>query len=211
MNKFEKAYHSVISEMNEQIMKQMGFQQQVNDVHNGICPFCKTPINMDEFRDQLSKKEYKISGLCQKCQDQVFGSFQEGENDFEDEYAYQKAANFFPQLRKRINNKIDNDRTNSFVRDFAAAVANYASDKGLSEVFEMMTDVADLSSRDEILSAINNGQHEIQEAFGTTAASYLPDQDLEQVYRNNLDLFEDDDQLYNEDYSFYSPMSPSDI
>ena len=208
MNKFDKAYHSVISEMNEQIMKQLGFSQQVNDVHNGICPFCKTPININDFRDQLSRKEYKISGLCQKCQDQVFSSEDE-ENDFEDEYAYQKATNFFPQLRERINNKIDNDRTNSFVRDFAAAVANYASDKGLSEVFEMMTDVADLSSRDEILSAINNGQYEIQEAFGTTAASYLPDQDLEQVYRNNQDLFEEF--LQNEDYSFYSPMSPSDI
>lgn len=26
-----------------------------------------------EFRDQLSKKEYTISGLCQSCQDKVFG------------------------------------------------------------------------------------------------------------------------------------------
>ena len=27
-----------------------------------------------EFRDSLSKKEYGISGLCQKCQDKVFGA-----------------------------------------------------------------------------------------------------------------------------------------
>lgn len=26
-----------------------------------------------EFRDELSKKEYRISGLCQKCQDSFFG------------------------------------------------------------------------------------------------------------------------------------------
>jgi len=26
-----------------------------------------------EFRDALSEKEYGISGLCQKCQDKVFG------------------------------------------------------------------------------------------------------------------------------------------
>ena len=26
-----------------------------------------------EFRDALSKKEYGISGLCQKCQDSIFG------------------------------------------------------------------------------------------------------------------------------------------
>lgn len=26
----------------------------------------------DKFRDELSRREYKISGLCQKCQDDVF-------------------------------------------------------------------------------------------------------------------------------------------
>lgn len=26
-----------------------------------------------EFRDALSAKEYTISGLCQKCQDKIFG------------------------------------------------------------------------------------------------------------------------------------------
>lgn len=26
-----------------------------------------------EFRDEKSRKEYSISGLCQKCQDSVFG------------------------------------------------------------------------------------------------------------------------------------------
>lgn len=26
------------------------------------------------FRDELSAREYKISGLCQKCQDEMFGS-----------------------------------------------------------------------------------------------------------------------------------------
>lgn len=27
----------------------------------------------DKFRDALSEKEFGISGLCQKCQDSVFG------------------------------------------------------------------------------------------------------------------------------------------
>lgn len=27
----------------------------------------------DKFRDELSRKEYTISGLCQKCQDSIFG------------------------------------------------------------------------------------------------------------------------------------------
>ena len=26
-----------------------------------------------EFRDELSRKEYGISGLCQTCQDSIFG------------------------------------------------------------------------------------------------------------------------------------------
>lgn len=26
-----------------------------------------------QFRDELSKREYTISGMCQKCQDKVFG------------------------------------------------------------------------------------------------------------------------------------------
>jgi len=34
-------------------------------------PFgCGKPAT--EFRDELSKKEYTISGLCQECQDKVF-------------------------------------------------------------------------------------------------------------------------------------------
>jgi hypothetical protein len=36
----------------------------------GICPFCKGAPG--EFRDELSKKEFQISGLCQKCQDDFF-------------------------------------------------------------------------------------------------------------------------------------------
>jgi len=28
---------------------------------------------MEDFKDQLSIKEYSISGLCQKCQDDTFG------------------------------------------------------------------------------------------------------------------------------------------
>jgi len=38
-----------------------------------ICVFCHKLIKMEDFRDQLSIKEYNISGLCQKCQDDTFG------------------------------------------------------------------------------------------------------------------------------------------
>lgn len=34
------------------------------------CMYCGQPAT--EFKDELSKREYAISGLCQKCQDSVF-------------------------------------------------------------------------------------------------------------------------------------------
>ena len=36
-----------------------------------VCPTCGGEVL--GFRDELSEKEYCISGLCQKCQDCVFG------------------------------------------------------------------------------------------------------------------------------------------
>jgi len=35
------------------------------------CVFCDNEAS--QFRDEQSKKEYRISGLCQKCQDETFG------------------------------------------------------------------------------------------------------------------------------------------
>ncbi len=40
----------------------------------GVCPFCGVEVDEDSFRDELSLKEYRISGLCQKCQDEMFGN-----------------------------------------------------------------------------------------------------------------------------------------
>lgn len=39
----------------------------------GYCPFCKAVITEDSFRNKISLKEYCISGLCQSCQDDIFG------------------------------------------------------------------------------------------------------------------------------------------
>lgn len=39
-----------------------------------ICVFCKKPIDPDkDFRNEISRKEFEISGICQACQDSVFG------------------------------------------------------------------------------------------------------------------------------------------
>ena len=59
--------------MNKEIMKTIGFSEQVKDVENNKCPFCKKEINLSDFKNNVSIKEYHISGLCQKCQDEIFG------------------------------------------------------------------------------------------------------------------------------------------
>jgi RNA polymerase-binding transcription factor DksA len=42
-------------------------------VEHGFCADCGDPIKEEDFRDEQSKKEYSISGLCQRCQDDIFG------------------------------------------------------------------------------------------------------------------------------------------
>ena len=59
--------------MNDKIMKDLGFEKEVELKNNNCCPFCKTKIDLTKFKDPLSFKEYKISGLCQTCQDKMFG------------------------------------------------------------------------------------------------------------------------------------------
>ena len=40
---------------------------------NGNCTDCKKPVNpTTDFNDELSKKEYSLSGMCQACQDAFF-------------------------------------------------------------------------------------------------------------------------------------------
>ena len=41
-------------------------------VNLGICPFCSTVVTDSDFDGELSRKEFEISGLCQKCQDETF-------------------------------------------------------------------------------------------------------------------------------------------
>jgi hypothetical protein len=39
-------------------------------IRTDICALCAEPANW--FKDQVSVNEYRISGLCQTCQDKVF-------------------------------------------------------------------------------------------------------------------------------------------
>jgi hypothetical protein len=44
-------------------------------ISEGLCATCEaTGIEIQSFRDDISVDEYMISGMCQKCQDSVFGA-----------------------------------------------------------------------------------------------------------------------------------------
>jgi len=42
-------------------------------IDHSKCPLCKASIDKTKFRDELSLKEYYISGMCQACMDSIWG------------------------------------------------------------------------------------------------------------------------------------------
>ena len=60
--------------MNKKIMEAAGFKEEVKRVEAGACPFCHKAVDLNGFRDVVSRKEHLISGLCQSCQDEMFGT-----------------------------------------------------------------------------------------------------------------------------------------
>lgn len=61
-------------EMERVLSRSFGFDRKERIESNRCCP---APIGCGgeaiEFRDEISRKEYSISGLCQNCQDSIFG------------------------------------------------------------------------------------------------------------------------------------------
>jgi len=51
---------------------QILFPDKVKLAEQGLCTDCEKEIKEEDFRDDLSKKEYGISGLCQFCIDEIF-------------------------------------------------------------------------------------------------------------------------------------------
>ncbi len=50
-----------------------GGKTRTEAITSDTCVSCESDCSPESFADDLSKVEYGISGLCQKCQDQVFG------------------------------------------------------------------------------------------------------------------------------------------
>ena len=55
----------------EELLTKLIGKDRVKTIQADLCMFCGQEAI--EFRDRLSRKEYSISGLCQECQDKVFG------------------------------------------------------------------------------------------------------------------------------------------
>ena len=48
------------------------FPERAARRQQGLCSTCDNTILVGDFRDELSRMEFGISGMCQECQDNVF-------------------------------------------------------------------------------------------------------------------------------------------
>ena len=68
-----KGKEIITKKMNKDILKQFGFFKEVERIDNNLCPLCSSDkVNPEDFDDDLSRKEFNISGMCQSCQNKIF-------------------------------------------------------------------------------------------------------------------------------------------
>lgn len=60
-----------IEEFLDNVGKEMFGRTRSESIASNTCATCGGEAK--EFCDELSQKEYSISGMCQKCQDEVYG------------------------------------------------------------------------------------------------------------------------------------------
>ena len=67
-----KKFTQLLLDGNAHLFSMANFRKEINKIKkNRECAFC--PYPNFKFRDELSRKENKISALCQHCQDEMFG------------------------------------------------------------------------------------------------------------------------------------------
>lgn len=54
-------------------MRAVGLGNFVIAVEQNICPNCNCKVDETEFVSEVERREFKISGLCKHCQDEIFG------------------------------------------------------------------------------------------------------------------------------------------
>ena len=58
-------------QFNEALGQELFGQSPSECIGKDVCVSCGGDAT--DFKDNLSKREFQISGLCQKCQDSIFG------------------------------------------------------------------------------------------------------------------------------------------
>ena len=48
-------------------------KNRIETIAQSLCTTCAGDALKVSFRDEISFKEYEISGMCQVCQDEIFG------------------------------------------------------------------------------------------------------------------------------------------
>ena len=57
--------------MNRDIMLALGMDVEIARIDAGKCPMCNEVVG--EFKNDLSRREFEISFMCQSCQDDFYG------------------------------------------------------------------------------------------------------------------------------------------
>jgi hypothetical protein len=65
-----------IESLLDEVSERMFGRKRTEAIRAGICVDCGQAVVA--FRNALSYREYAISGLCQRCQDEVFGKTRKG-------------------------------------------------------------------------------------------------------------------------------------
>tara|TARA_R100001244_G_scaffold77461_2_gene61328 strand:- start:897 stop:1130 length:234 start_codon:yes stop_codon:yes gene_type:complete len=55
----------------DELLTQVFGISRIEVINQSKCAFCHDPDL--KFKSDMNKKEYRISGICQKCQDEFFG------------------------------------------------------------------------------------------------------------------------------------------
>jgi len=53
--------------------KKLRLLRKITMIKDNRCPLCTERVDKSEFRNKVFMREFKSSGLCQECQDTVFG------------------------------------------------------------------------------------------------------------------------------------------
>jgi hypothetical protein len=100
------------------ILRAFGFAKEVERGEKG--PLCGDAVRMEDFRDEKSRREFGISGLCQKCQDKIFAEPNEslviegfmGMRDWRDsDTAADFMSNIFDNVVKNLKAYFDKEIT----------------------------------------------------------------------------------------------------